>query len=276
MTRSSARRSRVGRFDSPSSRGWAFGAGPVVPATARGPAGDVSVGAQHAAPLPGDIGSRSAPRYAEVVLPVPVPRTYTYLIPADLEPRVVPGARVVVPVQRRQVVGIVAAVDAAPPASTVAVKPIAAAPDAAPAITAPLLALGVWMSRYYGAPLGLALRALLPGALWSVRRPAGPAEQVERVLTLTGALPSLLERERAFKRAPKRRVASGARQAIGGPAPARHLAAQLGLSPAALDGLVTQGLARYTDVPRARDPFASSASYATRRLGARLNARSRS
>ena len=133
-------RSRVGRFDSPSSRAWAFGAGPVVPATARGPAGDVSVGAQHAAPLPGDIGSRSAPRYAEVVLPVPVPRTYTYLIPADLEPRVVPGARVVVPVQRRQVVGIVAAVDAAPPASTVAVKPIAAAPDAAPAITAPLLA----------------------------------------------------------------------------------------------------------------------------------------
>src|SRR5207249_7523077 len=77
----------MGRFDSLSSRGWAFGAGPVVPATARGPAGDVSVGAQHAAPLPGDIGSRSAPRYAEVVLPVPVPRTYTYLIPADLEPR---------------------------------------------------------------------------------------------------------------------------------------------------------------------------------------------
>src|SRR5438046_2704179 len=222
MTRSSARRSRVGRFDSPSSRGWAFGAGPVVPATARGPAGDVSVGAQHAAPLPGDIGSRSAPRYAEVVLPVPVPRTYAYLIPADLEPRVVPGARVVVPVQRRQVVGIVATVDAAPPASTVAVKPIAAAPDAAPAITAPLLALGLWMSRYYGAPLGLALRALLPGALWSVRRPAGPAEQVERVLTLTGALPSLLERERAFKRAPKRRVAYEALEAIGGSAPVRH------------------------------------------------------
>jgi len=231
-----------------------------VPATARGPAGDVSLGAQHAAPLPGDIGSRSAPRYAEVVLPVPVPRTYTYLIPADLEPRVVPGARVVVPVQRRQVVGIVAAVDAAPPASTVAVKPIAAAPDAAPAITAPLLALGVWMSRYYGAPLGLALRALLPGALWSVRQPAGPAEQVERVLTLTGALPSLLERERAFKRAPKRRVAYEALEAIGGSAPLRHLVAQLGLSPAALEGLVTQGLARYTDVPRARDPFAGLSS----------------
>src|SRR5256885_8217679 len=86
-----------------------------------------------------------AARYAAVVLPIPVPRTYTYLIPPELESRVVPGARVVVPVQRRQVMGVVAAVDRAPPAPTVAVKPIAAAPDAAPAITAPLLALGVWM-----------------------------------------------------------------------------------------------------------------------------------
>src|SRR4029077_18113685 len=79
---------------------------------------------------------------------------------------------------------------------------------------------------------------------------------VERVLALTAALPSLLERERAFKRAPKRRVAYEALEAIGGSAPVRHLIARLGLSPSALDGLVTQGLARYTDVPRARDPFA--------------------
>src|SRR5216117_2946922 len=230
-----------------------------MPATARGRAGDAVVGAQHAAPLP---DGTTRPRYAEVVLPVPVPRTYTYLIPPKLEPRVVPGARVIVPVRRRQVVGVVAAVDAPPPsaAAGVAARPILAAPDAAPAITAPLLALGVWMSRYYGAPLGLALRALLPGALWSVRRPAGPAEQVERVLTLTGALPSLLERERAFKRAPKRRVAYEALEAIGGSAPVRHLVAQLGLSPAVLEGLVTQGLARYTDVPRARDPFAGLSS----------------
>ena len=106
---------------------------------------------------------RLQPRYAEVVLPVPVPRTYTYLIPAELAPRVVAGARVVVPVLRRRVVGVVAEVDATPPAPTVAVKPILAAPDAEPAITPPLFALGVWINRYYGTPLGLALRALLPG-----------------------------------------------------------------------------------------------------------------
>src|SRR2546423_523006 len=98
-----------------------------MPATARGPAGDASVGAQHAAPLPGDSGSRTAPRYADVVLPIPVPRTYTYLIPPELGSRVVPGARVVVPVQRRQVVGVVAAVGAGPPGPPVAAKAILAA-----------------------------------------------------------------------------------------------------------------------------------------------------
>src|SRR2546425_4817576 len=58
---------------------------------------------------------RLQPRYAEVVLPIPVPRTYTYQIPAELAGRVVPGARVVVPLQRRRVVGLVVGVDAPPP-----------------------------------------------------------------------------------------------------------------------------------------------------------------
>src|ERR1700704_66355 len=186
-----APRSTAGRFACPRDRGWACGGGPAMRATAKRPAGDPNVGAEHAAPLPRDVDSRIAPRYAEVVLPVPVPRTYTYLVPPELEPRVVPGARVVVPVQRRQVVGGGAAGAAPPPAPTVTAKPVLAAPDAEPAITPPLFALGVWISRYYGTPLGLALRTLGPAAWWSGRRPAGPAEQVERVLTLTAALPSL-------------------------------------------------------------------------------------
>src|SRR5207248_10142750 len=116
------------------------------------------------------------------------------------------------------------------------------------------------LGSYSGAPLGLALRALLPGALWSVRRPAGPPEQAERVIVLTQALPSLLERERAFRRAPKRRVGYEALEALGGSAPLRHLVSRLGLSPAVLDGLVKQRLARYSDVPRPRDPFAGLSS----------------
>src|SRR5436309_11132701 len=179
-------------------------------------------------------------------------------MPTALGARVVPGSQVVVPLQRRQVVGLVVAVDV--PAPDVAARPIAAAPDAEPALSPALVELGRWISRYYGAPLGLALRVLLPGSLWSVRRPGGPAEQVERVVVLTHALPSLLERERAFRRAPKRRVAYEALEALGGSAPLRHLVSRLGLSPAVLDGLVKQRLARYSDVPRPRDPFAGLSS----------------
>src|SRR5438094_4106371 len=245
----------VGRFDSRQGRGW-VSAGGDTPGLRPG----------SGTPLPDTPGLRPGsvttltplPKFAEVVLPLPVPRPYTYEVPPELSGRVVPGARVVVPVQRRRVVGVVTAVDVAPPAVTA--KAIVAAPDEEPALSEPLLELGRWISRYYGTPPGWALRALLPGALWSVERPAGPAEGTDRVVALAAALPSLLERERVFKRSPKRRVAYEALEALGGSAPLRHLVQRLGLSPPVLDGLVRQGLARYADVARPRDPFAALSS----------------
>jgi len=198
-------------------------------------------------------------RYAEVVLPVPVSRAYTYQIPDALGDRVVPGARVVVPLRRGKVVGIVSAVSDQPSAVS-DIKPISAAPDEQPALSPALLQLGHWMSDYYGAPLGLALRAILPGPLWSVERPEGPGEAAERVLVLTGQVESLLERERVFKRAPKRRIAYEAVEALGGSAPIRHLTDQLKLSGGVLDGLVTQGLARIDRLTETRDPFAGLSS----------------
>ena len=198
-------------------------------------------------------------RYAEVVLPVPVSRAYTYQIPDALSTRVVPGARVVVPVRRGAAVGIVSAVS--DQLSAVRdVKPISAAPDPEPALSPALLQLGHWISDYYGAPLGLALRAILPGPLWSVARPEGPGEAAERVLVLTGRVESLLERDRVFKRAPKRRAAYEAVEALGGSAPIRHLTGQLKLSGGVLDGLVTQGLARIDRLTETRDPFSGLSS----------------
>jgi len=198
-------------------------------------------------------------RYAEVVLPVPVSRAYTYQIPDGLADHVVPGARVVVPVRRGAVVGIVTALNDQPSAVN-DIKPISAAPDAEPALSDALLGLGRWMSDYYGAPLGLALRAILPGPLWSVARPEGPNEAAERVLVITGRVESLLERERVFKRSPKRRVAYEAVEALGGSAPLSHLVDRLNLSATAIDGLVRQGLARVDRVAQTRDPFAGLSS----------------
>ena len=193
-------------------------------------------------------------RIADVLLPVPVSHPYRYIVPDALAVRAVVGARVVVPVQRRRVIGVVLAVAEGP--LDRALKPVADALDAEPALSPALLELGRWISRYYGAPLGLAMRAVLPGALWGVRRPAGPPERIERVVVLAGSLPSLLERERAFRRAPKRRAVYEALEALGGSAPLPHLRERLQLPASAVDGLVRQGLARYERVARPRDPFA--------------------
>ena len=52
-------------------------------------------------------------RFAQVALPLPLASSYTYRIPETLGDRVVPGARVVVPVRRRELIGIVVAADVA-------------------------------------------------------------------------------------------------------------------------------------------------------------------
>ncbi len=107
-------------------------------------------------------------RYAQVALPLPLAEPYTYLVPDTLADRVSPGARVVVPVRAREMIGIVTATDV--PAPEVAAKAVLAAPDPVPALTAPLLETAEWVAGYYGAPLGLALRAMLPSTLWGESR----------------------------------------------------------------------------------------------------------
>ncbi|MEP6743912.1 MAG: primosomal protein N' [Gemmatimonadota bacterium] len=106
----------------------------------------------------------SATTYAQVALPLAVAEPYTYTVPDALADRVVAGARVVVPLRQREEVGIVVAVDAPAPAQTA--REILSVPDTLPAITGPLLETVRWLAGYYGTPLGIALKAALPGALW--------------------------------------------------------------------------------------------------------------
>jgi hypothetical protein len=49
-------------------------------------------------------------RFALVALPLPVATPYTYRIPETLGDRVVPGARLVVPVRRRELIGVAVAI----------------------------------------------------------------------------------------------------------------------------------------------------------------------
>ncbi len=107
--------------------------------------------------------------YADVALPLPLPRPLTYAVPGELAAGVVPGCRVVVPVHQREMVGIVTAVGR--PAPAAAARDIVAVPDVEPVLGADLLALARHLGRHYVAPAGLVLRAMLPAPLFSVGRP---------------------------------------------------------------------------------------------------------
>lgn len=100
-------------------------------------------------------------RYCEVALPVPLRATFTYAIPARLDSAALLGSRVVVPFRNRAVVGVIVRIAVSPPAG-VKIKEIAETLDPIPALSHQLLELGAWVSRYYVAPIGETLRALLP------------------------------------------------------------------------------------------------------------------
>ncbi len=117
------------------------------------------------------------PAACSVALPVPSPKPYSYAIPPALADRIAPGARVVVPVRRREMVGVVLDVGERPERE---LKSVLLAPDARPSVPPSLLELGHWVARYYGAPPGVALRTMLPAALWGSSRLVVESRDPER------------------------------------------------------------------------------------------------
>src|SRR5262249_54857818 len=94
---------------------------------------------------PGDRGRMSDPspgaRLAQVVVGLPVPRVFSYVVPPPLVPQLAPGHRVRVPFQRRSRAGVVVALESGEGAG---LEPVEALLDPVPALTEPLLALARW------------------------------------------------------------------------------------------------------------------------------------
>jgi primosomal protein N' (replication factor Y) len=100
--------------------------------------------------------------FAEIALPLPLRRTFTYRIPEALADRVGPGAQVQAPFHGRAVRGVV--ISLAPRSELAEVRDLAAVLPGPP-LSAHLMSLARWIAEYYVAPLGEVLAAMLPGGL---------------------------------------------------------------------------------------------------------------
>ncbi len=104
------------------------------------------------------------PRYADVILPLPLQGTFTYALPPDCE--VVPqvGCRVIVPFgSRKFYTAIVMRLhDETPPYPTKLVSEVL---DASPAVLPAQLSLWQWISDYYLCSMGDVFKAAIPAAL---------------------------------------------------------------------------------------------------------------
>jgi primosomal protein N' (replication factor Y) len=105
----------------------------------------------------------TAPAFADVVLPVPVDRAFTYAVPAALADRVQLGMRVVVPVMKRVETGYIVALH--DHTDLPRVRPIIDLPDAQPVFAPDLLRLCRWLANYYCCSWGEALQCAVPAGL---------------------------------------------------------------------------------------------------------------
>ncbi|HEX5282920.1 MAG TPA: primosomal protein N' [Bryocella sp.] len=99
------------------------------------------------------------PLYADVALPVPLDRAFTYAL-GDFTPEI--GARVLVPFSGQRLLGVVVALHDNPPSPDVDLKKVERLLDDAALLSPELLELARWIAQYYCAPLGEVLRGMLP------------------------------------------------------------------------------------------------------------------
>ena len=103
--------------------------------------------------------------FADIALPIPIPKLFTYRVSNEFSDSIVVGARVIVQFGRKKVVtGIVENLHNTPPEVYVA-KPILELLDTEPVVTAIQLTVMKWIASYYMCTLGEVINAALPSGL---------------------------------------------------------------------------------------------------------------
>ena len=103
-------------------------------------------------------------QFADIILPLAIPQTLSYGIPDEMQPHIVPGSRVIVPVGNKSYTGIVAEIHRQNP-TQYQVKPIEELLDQNPVIHPNQLLFWKKMAQYYMCTLGEVMKAALPAGL---------------------------------------------------------------------------------------------------------------
>ena len=101
----------------------------------------------------------------KVAVPAPFPEALDYLPPEQDSSAIQPGTRVLVPLGRRKLVGIVMSRTTATAADGLKCRPISEVLDATPLVSGAILQLCRWAASYYHHPIGEVLAAALPARL---------------------------------------------------------------------------------------------------------------
>ncbi|MDQ7780812.1 MAG: primosomal protein N' [Planctomycetota bacterium] len=219
--------------------------------------------------------------FAQVVLPVPIDKPFTYSVPAELRAKLSPGARVRVPFGKSVRVGYCVGFSEA--TGLTGVKDIKEILDAPPLVDEQFLRLARWVADYYVCSWGQALEMAIPAPVRSETTRRTEVEGIELAVSqaeaqrlmreeggLTGKQKAVLA---VFSEvAPDSSVGSHGSQcgsdagvgvAVGQIArmgPNVRLLAELsrtlGVSTSPVRRLVEKGILRSVSVPVVRDPFA--------------------
>jgi primosomal protein N' (replication factor Y) len=131
---------------------------------------------------------------ASVAVGRPVRGAFTYLVPPELQGKLVRGQRLLVPFGRGRALGFYLGPGLAPPGGGV-LKPLHSALEETPAIPEDVLALVEFAASHYRHPLGEALRVALPPGLTDPDASPEPrADLVRTVVVSPAADPELLRR----------------------------------------------------------------------------------
>jgi primosomal protein N' (replication factor Y) len=199
---------------------------------------------------------------ADVAVPVPLARPFTYSVPEKLASRVVPGSRVVCAFGKsRRLIGVVLRVEDREPPPGVKIKPLATLIDERPVVPEELLTFLLELASYYLSPIGEVLRLALP----ALERDRERELEAQGDLLATDTTKKVGGRRVAFAKPtdaiePPGKLRGQASMILAllrsnGEVQVARLADQFGGARKALEKLASLGLAVVEEREVARDPF---------------------